>query len=66
MIMKFEIKDIETGEPASHSQLLGLALRLICTGALGYFMYKYVDKLVNMMDPTKKQKMLSEEKVLFL
>nr|CAB3224003.1 ATPase family AAA domain-containing protein 1-like [Phallusia mammillata] len=60
--MKLEITDIETGDPASRAQIFNLVVRIICTGAAGYFLYKYVDKLINIVDPTKKQKKASEEK----
>lgn len=63
--MKFEIVDANTGNPASNAEVVSLVVRLIATGAAGYFLYKYVDKLVNIVDPTKKQKKALEEKVSF-
>uniref|UniRef100_H2Y7W2 Outer mitochondrial transmembrane helix translocase n=1 Tax=Ciona savignyi TaxID=51511 RepID=H2Y7W2_CIOSA len=59
--MKLELKEISpNGE--SKTQLIGLFLRLLFTGAAGYFLYRYVDKVINIVDPTKKQKKASEEK----
>nr|XP_002129659.1 ATPase family AAA domain-containing protein 1-like [Ciona intestinalis] len=62
MGVKLEVRGFEDAEVTSKSQLIGLIVRLVFTGAAGYFLYKYVDKVLGILDPTKKQKKASEEK----
>ena len=59
----FQIKDVNTGEPVSNSQIVNLVVRLVASGAAAFFLYKYVSKVIEILDPTKKQKKASEEKV---
>ena len=62
-----EVRDvpISTGEPrpSGSTQIISLVLRLVASGTAIYFVYKYVTKVLDVLDPTKKQKKLSEEKV---
>ncbi|CAK8675877.1 outer mitochondrial transmembrane helix translocase-like [Clavelina lepadiformis] len=58
----FIIRDFETGEPLSKQQVVLFVVRFTASAAAAYFLYKYVDKLLAIVDPTKKQKKIAEEK----
>ena len=58
-----EIKNVGTGESPSNSQIVSVVLRLVASGAIAFFTYKYVSKVLDLLDPTKKQKKAAEEKV---
>lgn len=59
----FALKDANTGESANNVQIINLVVRLVASGAAAFFLYKYVTKVIDILDPTKKQKKASEEKV---
>ena len=62
--MPFAIKNLSpAGEPPSTNQIIHLVIRLLATGAATFFLYKYITKVIDVLDPTKKQKKASEEKV---
>lgn len=62
----FIIRDFETGEPLSKQQVVLFVVRFTASAAAAYFLYKYVDKLLAIVDPTKKQKKIAEEKVIII
>lgn len=61
--MPLELKNLGSGDSPTTNQLIHLALRLFATGAATFFLYKYITKVIDVLDPTKKQKKASEVKV---
>lgn len=61
--MNSVVKVMISDEPVSRGHLIRIALQLVATGAASYFLYKYIDKVLQLMDPTKKSKKALEKKV---